>query len=259
VVCDVSKLHFFFKDGKYSRSINLTGMFSVRGFLDENRVILIKSEDEPKKSVEHLTLYDITAKKYTPILDININKPLSAASGGVVVMIKDSNFTPILVVTVSGQSILYGKNDDYAIHKIDWKGKPMLSFSIEGREPKKFPETSKRKRFEDIKLNGQPMPKEMVDQMIKGMPDQYTLFNGLRLDETGLIYVYLPDLSNKTGQEMDIFSAEGKYLYHALLTLPNGLKTVSTLSIKGNFLYVFAEDEEGEGKLLKFKITKPGV
>lgn len=101
------------------------------------------------------------------------------------------------------------------------------------------------------------MPEELAKQLIKGMPDYCTHFSDVTIEENGLIYVYLNDITNETGKEIDIFSPEGKYLYHANIILPDGFKPVSRMVIKREYLYIFAEDDEGEGKLVKYKISKP--
>ena len=73
------------------------------------------------------------------------------------------------------------------------------------------------------------------------MPDQSNYFNNIVVDETGLIYVYVTDITNKSGQEIDIFSSQGKYLYHANIELPKGLQNRGTLVIKVEHLFAFVE------------------
>ncbi len=259
VVADFGILHFFFKDGKYEKSINLGGRYFPRGFLTENRVLIVQPEDSKTKNTEKIKLYDIPTKQWTNIKEIESEKPLTASTSNIAVVIKDANTTPMLILINEGDKLYFGQNGKYYIQKTGLDGKLISSFSIQGTEPKKISETAKRKRFESIKLNGSPMPKELVDQMVKNMSDQCTYFSGLRIDESGLIYVYLTDPTNETGQELDIFSPDGKYLYHAAIKLPGGLKLFDPPVFKGNYLYVFVEDEEGEGKLVKYKITKPSV
>jgi hypothetical protein len=192
---------------------------------------------------------------------VTAEKSLTASSdtgqGRMELKIKDANTTPLVVVTAHNNELYFGKNDNYWIKKIDLEGNELLSFSIREREKKKIPQAYKKKRISNIKLNGQKMPDELAKQLIKGMPDYCTYFSNVTIEENGLIYVYLNDITNETGQEIDIFSTEGKYLYHANITLPGGLKPVSPLVIKGEFLYTFAEDGEGERKLVKYKIAKP--
>ncbi|MCP4155861.1 MAG: hypothetical protein GY757_49510 [bacterium] len=117
----------------------------------------------------------------------------------------------------------------------------------------------KRKRLDGILKNRVALPKELIDNMVKSMPDQCTYFGNMHVDESGLIYVPVVDVANDTGQEYDIFSDTGKYLYHAFMKLPNGLIIVGYPVLKGNHLYLFVEDGEGERKLVKYKTVKPGL
>lgn len=50
---------------------------------------------------------------------------------------------------------------------------------------------------------------------------------------------------------------KGKYLYHANMELPKGLRNRGKLVIKGEHLFAFIEDENGDRKLIKHKIKKP--
>jgi hypothetical protein len=100
----------------------------------------------------------------------------------------------------------------------------------------------------------------MIKQMIKTMPDQCTYFNYIRVDEKGLIYVFVPDLADRTRQHIDIFSPEGKYLYKAELSLPDGFRfSIPPTTFKDNYLYVFAEDPDGEGMLIKYRVKRPSL
>jgi hypothetical protein len=259
IVSDYGKLHYFTKDGKFSKSVNLKGMHFVRGFIDENRFAIVK-EGEPKSGKpDVLELFDVSTDKRTTIKEVQAEEVMVASSGGMTLAIKDINTSPMIVVGIHGESIFFGKNDKYRIHKTDLKGNTLLSFSLEGRKRKEITDAFKRKRFERISLNGGKIPEDMIKKLMKSMPDYCTFFMAVQVDKSGLIYVYVTDMMNDTGQEIDIFSAEGKYLYHAVFTLPEGLKTDIPLDFVGDHLYVFAEDEEGEGKLVKFRVAKPSL
>lgn len=250
--------HYFQKDGKFVKTIN-TGFFVFpRAFLDSDRFIMVKSDREGRgKDPEKISIYNLKTKKSVNIKEISPEKLLTASKGGMRLVIKDSQTTPGVEVTVTGDKIIFGKSDKYLISKLDQKGKELMSFSIKGRERKQISEKFKRKRFENISLNGGKMPKDMVDQMVKGMPDVATYFNRIWIDKNGLIYVFVSDLENENGQEIDIFSPEGKYLYHVNMSLGEGYTIRSSIVIQGDFLYLFAEDEDDEAGLFKYKIDLP--
>lgn len=258
-VPDQAKIHFFTKDGRFINSKLIGSMVSPRAFIDENRFLMVKSDHDEKEKFDQLQVYDLTTGKRTTIAELKAEKSLKASAGGIRLQVKDSNTTPMIITTVKDNTLYFGKNDKYLIKKTGLDGREIFSFSLETRKQKEIPESFKRKRFENMKLNGRKMPKEMVDQMIKNMGDHSTFYNRIRVDENGLIYIYVNDVTNETGQEIDIFSPEGKYLYHSHIKLPEGFTERMPYVIKGNFLYTFAEDEEGEGKLIKFKINKPTI
>lgn len=257
VVPDQNKLHLFAKDGKFVKSHNIPMMTFPRAFIDENRFISVKSDIEEKEEFDQLQVYDLTTGKRTTIAEIKAEKALKASSGGMQIAIKDSSTSPTVILDFHDNALYFGKNDQYLIKKTDLDGKELFSFSLEERKRKEIPEAFKRKRFDNMSLNGRKMPKEMVDQMIKNMGDHSTFYNRIQVDDNGLIYVFVNDVTYETGQEIDIFSPEGKYLYHAHIKLPEGLTEKTPYIIEGNYLYLFAEDEEGIGKLVKFKINKP--
>jgi len=82
-------------------------------------------------------------------------------------------------------------------------------------------------------------------------------FNRIFEDEKGFVYVFLIDPGNRKSQPMDIFDANGKYLYQADLQLSDGYQIESNLAISGNTLCLFVEDDEGEVMLVKYHINNP--
>jgi len=257
IVPDQQKVHYFKKDGTYVKSYNLGGMAFLRTPIDEFRFLKVQESEDEKKNLDILEIVDLNTMKHTPIAEITAEKALISSTGGMVVKFKDGITTPMVIAAEQNNEIYFGKNDRYLIKKVDINGKELLSFSISGREQKKIPQHIKRERFENVRLNNEKMPKEMVDQMVKNMPDYCTYFKQIVIDKNGLITIHLTDVANKTVQEIDIFSPAGKYLYHSDIQLPEGFKRVTPLFIKGNSLIVFVEDEDGEQKLVKFQIETP--
>jgi 6-bladed beta-propeller protein len=257
IVPDSGAIHYFSKDGKFVKKVVLTSRFDIKTFVDENHFVMLKSKEDNKTKTEKLELYDVRDNSRSPITELVAEKVLRAESGGLSLEMKDSNTTPSMVVGSKDKFLYFGKNDAYKITKTDLKGKPLFSFAIKGKKPKVITDTMKRKRFENISVNGGKLPAEMIKQMIKNVPDHCTYFGDIRIDDSGLIYTSISDLGNKSGSEYDIFSPDGKYLYHGAISLPDDLTPKGGLTISGDFLYTFAEDEEGERKLIKYKITKP--
>ncbi len=257
VVPEMGRLHIFNKDGKFIKTYVQKSFMFPRAFLDENRFIYVKSDREGMgKEPEKVNIFNLKTEKFKTLFTIPPEKAISAQKGGMRIVIKDSQTTPGMIIALAKGGIIFGKSDKYELKKIDLSGKELMSFSLEGRSRKSISESFKRKRFENIMVNGGRMPKEMIDMMVKNMPDIATYFTRITVDETGKIYVYVSDLENTHGQDIDIFSSKGKYLYSVKLHFDE-YEIKSALVIKNGFLYFFGENEDGEGALLKFRVVHP--
>lgn len=259
LVPDSSGIHYFTLDGKYLKTYKVTGYYFDGVWLDENRAVYTKETTEDKKQINRLKLLDIRDGSKKDLAKLESEEPMTAQSGGMRLTIKNTDSTPMVILAAGDNALFFGKNDKYQIKKTGLDGKEILSFGVEGRVRKPITDEIKRKQFENVKLNGGKMPEDMIKKMMKTIPNEMTYFKRIQIDESGLIYVYLTDMTNKTGQELDIFSPDGKYLYHADLQLPEGLKRIGRIVFKGNYIYAFVEDEEGERKLVKYKIEKPVI
>ncbi|MCK4942726.1 MAG: 6-bladed beta-propeller [Candidatus Aminicenantes bacterium] len=263
IVPDMNKIHFFDISGKYLKSEIPGGAFIFpRIFIDEDRFVYVPSRMGQQKGSDRLELVDLKTKKKNLICEIPAEEVMEATAnregGQARLNIKDANTTPGVIVTYHRSHLYYGKNDRYTIQKADLTGKKMLSFSVMGRERKKITPDIKQKRLESFSLNGRKIPDDMIKQLMKTMPDQCTYFNRIWVDDTGLIYVFIPDMANDQVQEIDIFSSQGEYQYRAKLKLPDGYRFQrNTYVFKDQYLYVFTEDDDGEVKLIKYTIQLP--
>jgi hypothetical protein len=260
IVVDLGRFHYFSRTGQFIKSENPGMMTMPRAFLDDHRFIMVPQQPEGRKQAnDRLQLFDLKSQKRTTITEITAEKQATYSSERLVLKVIDPLTHPTVVVESHGESLFFGKSDRYLVKKIDLQGNELLAFSLAGRKQKKISEDFLRKRFEGITFNNGKMPKEMVDQMIKASPDQATYFYRIWIDESGLIYVFVSDPVNRQGREIDIFSPAGKYLYHGQIKLTDNYIPRSNLTIRGNTLCVFAEDQEGETKLIKYHIQTPKI
>lgn len=258
IIPEMGKFSFFTPKGKFTRAVNTGKMIFPLVFLDTNHFVHTGSLlGRDQQSSDTLKIFDFDTKKDKVVAEIPKEEALTASSGGIRIMLKDSATTPGIVLGLKDKHLYFGKSDKYKIRKTDLEGKEEFSFTLEGRKRKKISMAFKRKRFENVMVNNRRMPEEMIDQMVKGMPDEAPFFNRIMVEKNGLIYVFISDLENETGREIDIFSPQGKYLYHGEIKMPDNYIIRSGLAFQNNYLHLFAEDEEGEGKLLKFKIDMP--
>ncbi len=255
IVPDMGVFHYFNTDGSYVESIKpgLSFIFPMV-MLDKYRFLYEKSSDEKDKKRDTLTLFDLKKNKGTELLNTVYVKPSTASSGNMRLSIKmDGN-----IAAYDGKDFYFGKGSDYQIKKMDLTGKVLMTFSLTGRKKIRVTDAMKRKKYEKIVFNGGKMPKKMVDQLIRNEPDFAPYFNRFRING-GLLFVSLVEPTNNSAKTYDIFSKSGKYLYRAKFNLPEGYILMNRPVFKGNFVYVFVEDDEGEGKLIKFRIRMPAA
>lgn len=264
VIQDIgNKIHYFNKKGEFVNTFK-SGIYTrPKDFVDEFSFITLRSNPEKKQEKETLEIHNFNTGEKVVIAEITPEIPVEASngegSGSINIEIGDENLSIKVVTGIDTlhKEIYFGRNDNYTIKKTDPNGSGLLSFSIAGRKRKPVPLWYKRSLVEPIVINGRKLSKEMEKKLIKNMPDQSNYFNNIVVDETGLIYVYVTDITNKSGQGIDIFSSQGKYLYHATIELAKGLQNRGPLVIKGEHLFAFVEEENGNRKLVKYKIKKP--
>jgi hypothetical protein len=109
-----------------------------------------------------------------------------------------------------------------------------------------------------FRLSGGPSPEEIKKRFISRMPDECTYFSQIESGTNGLIYLYVSDAVREKGQEIDIFSPTGEYLYHADIDFPEATRIVANgIVFKGDFLYVVVEEESGDFSFRKYSIRTP--
>jgi len=263
VVPDMNKIHFFDKKGGFIRS-EMTGgsMIRPRAFLDAANFLTVPFMGDDHKGNDRLDLFNLKTKKRTTLFEFpqekNIEATVSGRQGTMRLVVRDDSTTPGIVCLTDGKDLYFGKNDRYLIKKTDANGQEVFSFSLQGRDRKEVTMAMKKKRFENFTINGRRPDPEMLRQLTENIPDRCTYFNRIHVDTNGNIWVFVPDLGNENGQEIDIFSPAGKYLYHAELKLPENYEfSLSGFDVTGDRLTLFAEDEAGDGLLVRYRIRIP--
>jgi hypothetical protein len=144
-------------------------------------------------------------------------------------------------------------SDRYEIKMVDLKGKPKGSFSVEGRAPVPVSMEYKKGIFKRAASNAPPA---MIDRMVKGLPKVATFFTRIHVDDSGLIYLGIPDPEKRYRQRIDIFSPQGKYLYTTAIELDKD-KIIRNLCFKDNLIFLAVEDEEGDIRITKYRASLP--
>ena len=158
------------------------------------------------------------------------------------------SFSPI-----EKKGAVYGYGAEYKLIVADFSGetsliieKDELPQSITRREKDKIIDDTLERTADDE--HGK-WPRDVVEEGAD-FPDHRPLFNGIATDDTGRIYVRKQKsvLDESEEDEMDIFSADGYYLYTTKLNISRGF-------IKGGFLYDTSySDETGEYKVIRYRI-----
>jgi len=260
IAVDGGRLHYFTRQGKYINSVVNIGPHRPTFFINEDEFIsspifINMNTPDATGKIRH---YHLKTKQEKTITEFSLFKkgyvrtPVGRRT--IIVM----GITPMMVTGYDGSKIYFGKNDSFEINVVDLKGDKYNSFGIK-RKKEKYPEEPLRERFNE--LSSKPS-KQMVDSMIKSLPKEYTFFNRIEV-YNGLIYVFIPDFDNKNPRKVDIFSAEGKYLYRGYLSFGKNmfvlLSPLRNLIIKNGYLYIVLENEEGEISIAKYRITLPKV
>lgn len=254
-----NRLHYFTKKGEYKNTFRYDHSLIPKTFIKDHRFVAIRNnlEDVKRKENETLEIVDVKTRKREIITSMKPEEMADGSHGSgknqVRVSVFVAELTPSVVVGTDGKSLLFGMNDEYLIRKTDFSGKELFSFSLAGRKPKPVSMETKKALF---KSSGRLSP-QMIKSIVDNLPGHCTYFSTIHVDDTGLIYVYVTDMSNEKGQELDIFSSTGKYLYHSVITFPDGHQGITSPVIAGDYLYVYTEDDEEEPKLIKYKIKKP--
>jgi hypothetical protein len=199
-----------------------------------------------------LKVFNLQDKTSTLIKKIISKKPNVVSSGKLTIMVKFDG----TVVEYNNNFFYLGNKNKYLITKVDTKGKKIFEFGIKSRKKIKLTEKMKRARYDRVVLNGRKMPETLVDRLIKNDPDLVPYFNDITL-VGNFIYVYVKDPRDNKVQKIDIFTNNGKYIYRSDFRLPENLILKRGPVFKGKFAYVFAEDEDGERKLIKYSINLP--
>lgn len=229
-----------------------------RAFINKNRFIKIPPKPESKgykQEREGIDIYDIENKKSTTIAEIPGEEHVVQVTASTTVVFSGGKYKPKLIVCVKDNILYFGKNDTYKITRLDLNNNSTMTFSIKDRKPLEVPQSEKdnfRRRLQGV------LSKEVIDRTLKSLPDIATFFLRIDVDDNGMIYVYqtIPAADRWTA-ELDIFSPAGKYLYRSKISLAEQYTIRSPLEIKGGYLYVSLEDDDGEVSLAKYQIDKP--
>lgn len=265
IVCDMGKMHFFDTSGTYEKSLPTSTTIGIAPLLiiDENRTVKTRmAQDFSVK--ETLEIFDLTAKTSIYLHGGPLPEDNKKGNNGIMLSINSGHEVnerrPDFTAARYGDKILWGKNDTYLIKTNDFTGKEHFAFSLKGRKLKKITEAYKEKIVSrmTIRTTGGPSPEEIKKRLLRTYPDLSTYFSRIQAGKNGLIYVFVSDAVRENGQEIDIFSPTGRYLYHTDFAMPEGYRVLANGTVfKDDFLYLLVEDADGIITFHKYRVQVP--
>jgi hypothetical protein len=230
-------------------------------FIDKNRLIRLSHPDIGRKGeANFIELYDLASEKGVRLAEIRETEgTVEYKGGGNHLVLKVERATPEFVFATDGESLYYGYNDRYEIHKIGFDGRPMLSFSIADREKNSISDKNKRMQIDRILSGIDSLPENVVKEMASQIPDRSPYYYRIMVGASGVMYVLLIDFQNSGRQGIDVFAPDGEYIHRGILDFSDRFVWLLTaaVSFSRGELFLFAEDHEGERRLVKYRIVFP--
>lgn len=258
IISDSERFHYFKPDATFLRFVTKSNL--LRGnnlFINEDELISAPQykTDTPDGSGK-IVISNLKTGNDKTLATFPMPETIFAQLGENKISITVPGLTPIMIMGAGNNALYYGMNDHYEIHSIDFNGKPLASFSLD-RSAKSISNEDKRKMFSSDP--GKPL-NPIQQQIVQKTGNKVTFFS--RIDViNGLVYVFesLLEESCKNWQ-VDIFSPEGKYLYHGVIQLHEQAMlsfALSNVVFDEGFLYVVLETPDGEVFLAKYKCQLP--
>ncbi len=250
-----AKLHCFSNNGEYVKTHSISIGIIPYYFINENEYI---SAPPPVRENAEIKYVNLNTGNNRVIKEILYEARITR-SGNIAAI---PGFTKMLQLSFDPQNkrIYYGMDDSYHIDMIDLDGKMINTFSVQRSRPKISDE--KKKEIIYNHFRGSRVEHES-ESAAKHLSNELTYFNRIRIED-GRVFIFLNNIvTDWKSQPIDIFSLDGKYLYHCIFTpgdgdsISNSLSFGDILVLKKGHLYVILENSSGEAKIAKYKISLP--
>jgi D-alanyl-D-alanine carboxypeptidase len=251
------------KSGNYIETSDVERGVSPRWFIDDDTYVAVRSGPDILDQPTHELLEIVSLKRNDRAVlmkfpaEEKLIMEVMVPRGRYILGEDNINIFPRLILHFDGEMIYLGRSDTYVIKKLDRMGGERLAFSIAGRQRQMLPQDYAVNLAGRTQVAGNEMTGDTRQRFIARFPDRQTHYTKISTDERGLIYVFVPDITDFGTQQIDIFTPEGRYLYHATLQLPDGLERVRPLELKGGHLYAVVEGEAGGTWLIKYELRSP--
>jgi hypothetical protein len=255
-IIDGVGIKYFSRDGSYLKTSGLEKLRrSPQIILGEDEFISFPmtaiAVPEGRGEVYYSKLDSAVERK---IGDFSLTQAGIGSVGETVMDIIIIGLSPLLVAGYDHGRLYWGASHSYQIHISDLEGRALGGFSVD-RKARSVSNSFKKKFFK-----GPNVPPEMVAAIAKSFSNRLTYFHRIEVHD-GLIYVFVPELDLDQGKartaQIDIFSAEGRYLYRARLDFGKGLthlfSPLSNLCFRNGYLYAVCVRADDTVVIVKYR------
>ncbi len=257
IFADRALIHYFDLKGNYINTVQFSPSLRPREFIDpENFVSAPPTIDSQSGSNAKITLFNLKTGTRKEIASFS---PFEKAtdtqeSGGnqVTVGIVIGDITPLMLTKIENDKIYYGMTSKNEITVCDLNGQKLLSFSNPEKEPNKV----SQKYLKNLKTSLGDVPVNILNNIINGLPKNASFFSDIHIDRNGNIYLFESDPDSETLRVIDIYNGSGNFLYRGKIYVDEG-RIISGIQIESDFIFIWAEDEDGNVVLSKYRINLP--
>ena len=254
VICTMDKLYFYTKHGQFVKAVpNNPFVHFPLAFKNENEFWVAPGAlgDSPK-GLAVLTHINLVSGEEMIVHEFSLTDEENKPTGGGVII----GLTPQVKLAFDRQSnrIFFGKNSDTLIYWFAGDGGKVESFSFtESRPP--VSDASKKNHFAKSDI-----PEEYLAPMIAALPDRMANYNRIQVVD-GLVYLFSSKSidHSQTGQDVNIFSPDGRHLYFGRIQLEEGwhITGPDNLQLTNGFIYAIQENKAGDKKIVKYTVALP--
>jgi pimeloyl-ACP methyl ester carboxylesterase len=257
VILAPDKVHFYTSEGAFVDSVsnNLFERFPLLYLGGREFLFGPGALTDARGRVATILRGDVTAGNAKPFARVNVTNQDRRGPPGAVVL----GLTPQILAARDPETgtFFYGKNSEYKIHVADDGGETRSTFGLK-RASARVSKEAKRAHFDALGV-----PSEAAERLVEALPNKAAYYQRLGVNR-GLVYVFLvPEMGvPQDGQQIDIFSPDGTYLYRAYIRFTEGKRICGgpeNLRIQGDRFYVILEDDKGARTVAAYSITLPGA
>ncbi len=260
IVVDDRNIHYYSPKGKYIKSVlNNHVNVSPVSFTDPDRFISVTifAGSDNNSDTGTISLNDLKKKAKTRLFEFPKWKKGSITTKKVVgdmtytnsYSYSVSNLTPGMVLRHNKDRLYFGINNEYKIKISGLDGKELFHFTLERERRKASSE------YKDRIVKGFDFPDDVKKQVRKRLPNYLNYFEKIFVDEKGFIYVLAVGEDEANIKRVDIFSANGRYLYTSKVKVKEEY-SIKNIYIKGQSMYINML-RDGDVLIARYKIVLP--